>query len=150
MAHAQMCRFWRSLAVAGTWLGVLIFGSLSLPEASAQEPGTTSALPVAEALVDAFNQLDPEEMAALVSPDFELYYIDEEGAAGLAICGPDQLASEMTTYFTSHPSVQSTIAAAIDGPVYTSFREQIVGGQSSIAVYEIRNGLIKRACLLPC
>ena len=56
----------------------------------------------------------------------------------------------MTTYFTSHPSVKSTIAAAIDGPVYTSFREQIVGGQSSIAVYEIRNGLIKRACLLPC
>ena len=152
MVHSQMCRFWSSLVVARAWPGVLtllVFGSLLLTEVSAQEPGTASALPIAEALVDAFNRHDPEEMATLVSPDFELYYVDEEGVAGLAISGPDQLAGEMETYFASHPSVQSTIAGAIDGPVYTSFREQIVGGQSSLAVYEVRDGLIKRVWYYP-
>ena len=135
-----------------TWKGilvVLIVVLFTLANASAQELDNTSALSVAEALVDAFNQHDPDAMAALVAPDFELYYVDEEGVAGLAVSGPDQLAAEMATYFTSHPSVQSTIAAAIDGPVYTSFREQIVGGQSSLAVYEVRDGLIKRVWYFP-
>ena len=55
----------------------------------------------------------------------------------------------MTPYFASRPSARSTIAAAIDGPVYVSFREQIVGGQSSLAVYEVRGGLIKRVWYFP-
>lgn len=148
MVHSQMCRFWNSLA-ATAWPYVLIIGSLLLTDASAQEPETNGALSAAEALVDAFNQHDPEAMAALVSPDFELYYVDEEGVPDLAIQGPDQLTTKMTAYFTSRPSVQSTIAAAIDGPVYTSFREQIVGGQSSLAVYEVRDGLIKRVWYYP-
>ena len=150
MTHSQMCRIWSLLTTA--WprvLSLLVLGSLLSTIVSAQEPGTSSALPIAEALVDAFSHHDPGAMAALVAPDFELYYFDEEGVAGLAVSGPDQLAAEMATYFTSHPSVQSTIAAAIDGPVYTSFREQIVGGQSSLAVYEVRDGLIKRVWHFP-
>jgi hypothetical protein len=108
-----------------------------------------SALDVAEALVGAFNQHDPEAMAALVSADFELYYIDDEGIAGLTIRGPEELVAEMSAYFSSRPSVRSTIADAIDGPVFVSFREQIIGGQSSIAVYEVRDGLIKRVWYFP-
>ena len=129
-------------------MGVVV-GLLWLNSANAQEPQAPRALSVAEALVDAFNQHDPAAMAALVSSDFELYYVDDQGVAGLALTGPDQLAAEMTGYFASRPSVQSVIADAIDGPVYTSFREQIVGGQSSLAVYEVRDGLIKRVWYFP-
>lgn len=106
-------------------------------------------MPVAEELVDAFNRHDPEAMGALVAPDFELFYVDESGEAALATTSRDQLIQEMKEYFASNPSVQSTISAAIDGPAYVSFREQIVGGKSSIAVYEIRNQLIKRVWYYP-
>jgi len=135
---------------ATAWLGASLWGSLSAAGAWAQETGRSSgALSVAEALLEAFNRHDPEAMAALVAPDFELYYVDEEGVAELAVRGPVELVAEMTAYFESLPSVRSTIAAAIDGPVYVSFREQIVGGQSSLAVYEIRHDLIRRVWYYP-
>ena len=111
----------------------------------------------AKALVDAFNLHDPKAMAALVAPDFELYYFDDKGAAGLALEGPDQLAAEMTGYFAARPSVRSAIVDAVDGPIFVSFREQIVsaggegedGGPSSLAVYEVRDGLVQRAWYFP-
>ncbi|MBX2818619.1 MAG: nuclear transport factor 2 family protein [Rhodothermaceae bacterium] len=110
---------------------------------------STSALSVAEELVEAFNRHDPEAMAMQVATDFELYYVDEAGASALAITGRDQLVTEMNGYFESQPSVKSTVLASIDGPVYVSFREQIVGGQSSLAVYEIRDQLIQRVWYYP-
>jgi len=152
MSYLQNHRFWSPAIFQITSKGilaVLLVVFLSSTNASAQELDNTSALSVAEALVDAFNQHDPDAIATVVAPNFELYYVDEEGVAGLAISGHSQLAAEMATYFTSHPSVQSIIADAIDGPVYTSFREQIVGGQSSLAVYEVRDGLIKRVWYYP-
>lgn len=117
--------------------------------AIAQGPVPTGALAVATRLVEAFNQHDPAAMAALVTGDFELYYVDESGVASLGIQGAEQLAAEMTSYFAARPTVRSTISAAIDGPVFVSFREQTVGGQSSLAVYEVRDGLIRRAWYFP-
>ena len=110
---------------------------------------STGALPVAEALVEAFNEHDPEKMGRLVADDFELYYVDDKGEAALALTGRGQLVEEMAGYFAGNPSVQSTISDAIDGRAFVSFREQIVGGQSSISVYEIRDGLIQRAWYFP-
>jgi hypothetical protein len=55
----------------------------------------------------------------------------------------------MNAYFASRPTVHSTITAAIDGPHFVSFREQITGGDSSLAVYEIRDGLVRRAWYFP-
>ncbi|MCZ6507429.1 MAG: nuclear transport factor 2 family protein, partial [Acidobacteria bacterium] len=136
-------------ARAEAGLVVLLLGSPSPADAAARQSNAPSALSVAEALVDAFNGHDPEAMAKLVTADFELYYVDDEGVAVLSVRGPEQLVAEMTPYFASRPSVRSTIAAAIDGPVYVSFREQIVGGQSSLAVYEVRDGLIKRVWYFP-
>ncbi len=117
--------------------------------AGLQDRAAPGVLAVAEALVDAFNRHDPEAMAALVTPDFELYYVIEGGVAELATRGSAQLLAEMKAYFADRPSVQSTMSGAIDGPVYVSFREQIVGGQSSLAVYEVREGLIKRVWYYP-
>ncbi len=120
-----------------------------LNAAQGQEPAPPSALAVAQELVDAFNDHNPEAMASLVALDFELYYVDDDGIAGLALQGPDQLTVEMQSYFAGNPSVQSTITDAVDGPAFVSFREQIVGGQSALAVYEVREGLIKRVWYFP-
>ena len=118
-------------------------------EIPAQEQAPPSARSVVEALLAAFNQHDPAAMAALVTTDFELYYIDDQGVAELSLRGPDGLRAEMTGYFANRPNVRSRIAGVVDGPVFVSFREQVVGGQSSLAVYEVRAGLIKRVWYFP-
>ncbi len=130
-------------------LSALLIALCSTATATAQMAEAGSALSVAKALLGAFNQHDPAAMASLVAPDFELYYFDEAGQAGLAVRGPDALIEEMTSYFAGRPNVESKITGAIAGPVYVSFREQIVGGQSSLAVYEVRDGLIRRVWYYP-
>jgi len=130
-------------------LRALFIGCLLLLSACTHVKNSTSALSVAEELVEAFNRHDPEAMAQQVATDFELYYVDEAGASALATKGRDQLIEQMKGYFESQPSVKSTVLASIDGPVYVSFREQIVGGQSSLAVYEIRDQLIQRVWYYP-
>jgi hypothetical protein len=110
--------------------------------------GTPTALSVSESLLEAFNQHDPDAMAALVTEDFELFYISE-GKTALSVAGREGLAAEMTEYFKTRPEVQSRITDKIDGPAFVSFREQIVGGASSLAVYEVRDGLIRRAWYYP-
>ena len=142
----------RSNPIAGVCRGVssaLLLASFSLSGASAQEPTPRTALAAAEELFDAFNRHDGEAMASVVTSDFELYYVDEKGVASLDTVGPEQLSANMARYFASRPSVRSTIVGAIDGPVFVSLREQIVGGQSSLAVYEVRDGLIRRVWYFP-
>lgn len=126
-------------------LALLLVSSLiGMPTRAADSP-----LATARALVDAFNRHDPEAMAALVSSDFELYYVDDKGAAALALRGPEQLAEEMRGYFSQRPDVRSTMTGTIDGPTFVAFREQIVGGRSSLAVYEVREGRIQRVWYFP-
>lgn len=117
--------------------------------ASAAPAADVTALAAAHALIAAFNRHDPAAMAALVTPDFELYYVDDTGQAELSVQGRDALAAEMEGYFAQRPQVRSEVSGAIDGPAFVSFREQIVGGASSIAVYEVREGLVRRAWYYP-
>lgn len=117
--------------------------------AGAQQTAATASIGVAEALVEAFNQHDAEAMALLVTRDFELYYMDESGGSSLATSGPDALRDEMTAYFTARPGVRSEIVGALPGSRFVAFREQIVGGASSIAVYEIAEGRVRRAWYFP-
>lgn len=111
---------------------------------SAQEP-----IEVAESLLAAFNAHDPAGMASLVTDDFELFYIDAEGRAGLATTGPEALRLEMAAYFDALPGVRSEIEGAIPGTRYVAFRERIVGGDSSLAVYEVEGDRVRRAWYYP-
>jgi hypothetical protein len=116
---------------------------------SAETPATESAMETARRLLEAFNRHDPDAMASLVSDDFELYYVGDDGTAALALRGPKQLAEEMRGYFAHNTGVRSTVVGVVDGPVFVSFREQIAGGASSIAVYEVREQRIKRVWYFP-
>ncbi|MEM7417892.1 MAG: nuclear transport factor 2 family protein [Gemmatimonadota bacterium] len=107
------------------------------------------AIDVAHQLLAAFNAHDPTAMAELVTDDFELFYLDQEGRAGLAITGPEALRTEMAAYFEALPDVRSEVAGAIPGTRYVAFRERIVGGQSSLAVYEIEGAFVRRAWYYP-
>lgn len=120
--------------------------AFALTPSAAQE---LRALDVAQQLVVAFNRHDPKAMAALVADDFELYYVGDDGKAALALTGPEALEQEMTGYFEAQPEVASEITDQVDGEAFVSFREQIVGGASSLAVYEVREGKIRRVWYYP-
>ena len=122
-------------------LAVLLCASVALAE--------STALSTAKKLLAAFNAQDAEAMAALVTDDFELIYVDDAGKGAVALVGPEALKKEMTGYFKALPEVQSEIEGVVDGERFVSFRERIVGGQSSLAVYEIDAGKIRRVWYYP-
>lgn len=136
-------------------LSFVFIASISPINAEKEAPEPATALSTARKLLDAFNRHDPDAMALLVSGDFELYYFDKKGVPGLAVSGPEQLVAEMTSYFADRPSVRSRIVGEVDGPSFVSFREQIVNslgeepGPSSLAVYEVRDSLIRRVWYYP-
>lgn len=135
----------RRLRVPATLLlWVLVAGG-----ALAGESGEDRSLSIVKRLIDAFNGHDAQAMAAQVSDEFELFYVAENGESELSVRGRDALAREMTAYFEAHPSVRSVVDGAIEGNVYISVRERIVGGDSSIAVYEVRDGKVRRAWYFP-
>lgn len=119
------------------------------PSGHAQQGRAEDPVRVVESFVEAFNRHDVSAMISLVTDDVELYYSDADGRFSLASASAEQLADDMRAYFADRPAVRSRIDAIIPGPIYVSFREQIVGGESSVAVYEIRRGLIRRAWYYP-
>jgi len=140
---------WETLRFESIMLRARAIARRPVQQAAGAKEAELSALTAAQTLMDAFNQHDPDAMAALVTSDFELYYFDDEGVASLSTRGAEQLRADMVSYFASRPAVRSTIVDVIEGPVFVSFREQIVGGQSSLAVYEVRQGLIRRVWYYP-
>ncbi len=136
----------------GTWVIAMMFSLLS---ASATAESDPSALATAKKLLTAFNQHDPEAMAALVSEEFELYYFSN-GKAELSASGRADLKSQMTDYFASHPTVRSVVEGSVDGPRFATFRERAISirdgvesSASSLAVYEVESELILRVWYYP-
>ena len=131
----------------GRW--VLTLTVLAPCAVVAQETGASEAAVVVERFVDAFNAHDVAAMLALVTDDVELYYADERGGFDRSSSTANQLAGDMNDYFRAYPDVRSRVEGMVPGPVFVSFREQIVGGQSSLAVYEVRDGRIRRVWYFP-
>lgn len=134
-----------NVASAGTVLCALLALAAGQPAAGQ----STEAAEVVQALTAAFNDHDPAAMVALVAEDVQIFYIDGQGRASLGIDGRDQFERQMREYFVDFPGVRSEIEAIIDGPVHVSIRERIQGGDASLAVYEVREGLVERAWYFP-
>ena len=94
-------------------------------------------------------------MAALVSDDFELYYVSG-GDTTLGLRGPEALRAEMTEYFRGLPDVRSEALDTLVSGSFVAFRERVrwpgngaEKTQSSLAVYEVREGSIRRVWYYP-
>lgn len=110
---------------------------------------------VVEALFAAFNDHDPERMAELVTEDFELYYM-ADGKAVLGVEGPEALRQEMTGYFGGLPTVRSVAETSMVSGSYVACKETVSWrhedeerSQFSLAVYEVRDGKIRRTWYYP-
>lgn len=127
-------------------LTTLCLAALCTPvRATAQQ----ESMDAVRALFAAFNAHAPDSMAAWVTDDFQLYYVDDAGIATLAVQGPEALRAEMRSYFEARPEVQSRISGVVEGDRFVALREQIVGGASSLAVYEVADGRVRRVWYYP-
>ncbi len=104
---------------------------------------------VVRELMAGFNAHDAARMATVVAADVEVFYMSENGVPELGTDGREQLVEQMTAYFDALPDVRSEVEAIIPGPVYVSVRERIVGGAASLAVYEVRENLVRRVWYYP-
>lgn len=124
-------------------------------EGVAREAATNAELGVVRTLVEAFNRHEPERMAALVHEDFEYLSVDGSKVSVDAV-GREALKQSMTSYFASVRDVGSVIEhVTVTGP-YVAIRERVSWtgksgrrSQAALGVYEVREGLVKRAWYYP-
>ena len=130
---------------------------VSLVSLACQSAAAQQHTDVIDKFVTAFNAHDAAKMASMVSEEFQLFSMNEEGQADLATSGPAALESEMTQYFAGLPSVRSTIDGRNEVGNYVSFRETASWkakdgqekSQSSLAVYQVKDNKIHRVWYYP-
>jgi hypothetical protein len=146
----------RSLRTAIAAAVALAFTSSSAlaadPAAEAPEPPAVQAV---RAYMDAFNRHDIPGMAERVAEDFVWFNVTSDSAS-VEVKGRDKLRRSLGSYFEHTPTVRSVIESITSSGDYVSFRERatwntLLGekSQTALAVYEVKNGLIRRAWYYP-
>ena len=124
------------------------------PEPVASGVGT-EALDVVRQHAAAFSARDMGALLDGVAPDIEWYSIDG-GDVTLELTGRAALRDAMFTYFAETPTFRSEIEGAVVSGAFVSVREratwQTPSGprtQTAIGVFEVRDGVIRRAWYYP-
>lgn len=142
----------------------LVFGSFIMVALTACAPDaerTREARPagqnvqIVSGLMDAFNDHDPDKMREYWHPDIQWVEIVGEQATVIT-SDAETLHRELVAYFESYPSVKSSLSAiaqngafvsAIETPVWSEGGER--KSQSSLVVYEIAGGAVRRFWYFP-
>lgn len=122
----------------------IIFTFFLIGNLSAQ---TTEKSKFLQDYFDAYNQHNVKMVVDLVAEDFKMYSVMEDTMT-VDINGNEELRNWLTNYFKDLPNVTSEMGEISESGNYVSFIETAYWGenrsQSSLAVYEIWNGKIKR------
>lgn len=123
--------------------------------------GTTHRLATPEAIAlrayyDAFNRHDAEATAAFCAEDLKWFSIDGD-KIGTNAESRAQLRDWLTGYFAKLPSVRSEVVSLDQAGAFLTVRERASWqnkegqrvSQQALAVYEIRDGLIRRVWYYP-
>ena len=131
---------------------LIAFGTDPTPTPAETEP---EPVRVVRAYIDAFNQHNIPALAERVSPDFVWFNVTSDRAT-VEVKGRDSLRKTLATYFQNTPTVRSEIEGITSAGGYVSFRERATWNnllgqrtQASLAVYEVKEGLITRAWYYP-
>jgi hypothetical protein len=110
---------------------------------------------IVRAYIDAFSRHDIPAMAERVGEDFVWFNVTSDRAT-VEVKGRDSLRKTLANYFRGTPTVRSEIEGIVSAGDYVSFRERatwtsLLGQrtQTSLAVYEVKSGLITRAWYYP-
>lgn len=139
-------------------LAVLLFAARPVLQAADPSPSPLAEQDpagIVRAYMEAFNQHNVPALAERVSPDFVWFNVNSDRAT-VEVKGRDSLRKNLASYFEKTSSVRSEIEDLVIAGDYVSFRERAVWNtlfgersQSSLAVYEVKNGLITRAWYFP-
>ena len=127
------------------------------PESTTATPSLdTPEIAVVRAATAAFNAHDPEKLAALYAEDIKWLGIDSDK---ISVEGEGRTAVRdwLAGYFRNNPNVRSEISDLAQTGIYVSFRERTTWtaqdgstrAQTALAVYQVRDGKIKRAWYFP-
>jgi len=145
---------------AGLAVALVLSGTMAATTMAGQQPlSRTKVADGAETIstqLAAFNAHDVEALAANVAVDFAWYAVDSDDMR-LELRGREDFAASMQRYFAAFPDARAEISAPVGSGSFlsvleTSFWSDQSGQQqstSSLAVYEIRDGLIHRVWYYP-
>ena len=118
-------------------------------------PAAAGPLEQVEGLTAAFNAHDIDAMTAFLAEDVEWLAISGHEIT-VEASGKSGLAQAMTDYFKNVPSARSEIEGSFVSGSYVVVRERALWkqqgqerSQSSLAVYQLADGLIKRVWYFP-
>lgn len=119
-------------------------------------PATSPEITAVRALVAAYNAHSSDGVAALLADEAKLFGVNADGQS-LDGDGREAIRTWLAGYFQSVPDVRSEILDLTQTGPHVSYRERSTWTakdgarrtQSSIAVYEVRDGKIKRAWYFP-
>lgn len=149
-----MGRMW--LAVGAAFMAGWAGTSCSGPPAAESDAEVVGPLAVVQGHVDAFNRHDAEDLLSWVSPAVE--WVNVQGSImSVEVRGREMLRDYMATYFEAQPTVRSEIEEAVVTGDYVAVRERASWtgpdgeerSQASLAVYNVRDGLIQRVWYYP-
>ena len=122
---------------------------------SSNEPRSMSNVELVRAFVDAFNRKSIDEMLRMTSDDIVWLSVDGE-TIGVETRGQDALRHSMMEYFGKVQIVKSELTLIESLGPYVTTHERAVGSRqpgtpvpASVAVYEIRDSLIRRVWYYP-
>lgn len=129
------------------------------PQSAVQAPPDApplDGLEVIEAQLNAFNAHDIPAMVANLSEEFVWYAVDRERVS-VELQGRVAFQRSMQAYFAAFPDARAEIDERLGGGVFVAVRERAFwpdgeGGeqsQASLAVYEVRDGLIQAVWYYP-
>ena len=144
---------------AARLIALLLFVGSITSFAADPTPSPSEAEPepvrVVRAYINAFNQHDIPAMAERVGEDFVWFNVTSDRAT-VEVKGRDSLRKTLANYFRGTPTVRSEIEGIISAGDYVSFRERAMWNsllgqrsQTSLAVYEVKSGVITRAWYYP-
>lgn len=137
--------------------GLFLLAAACAPDAerARPEPAVGANVEVVTGLVEAFNAHDAERMREFWSPDVTWIELSGEQAS-VVTDSAQQLHDELVAYFEAYPTVSSSLqnitvngnfVSAVETPVWEQDGERM--SQSSIVVYEIIDGKVKRFWYYP-
>lgn len=106
--------------------------------------------------VEAYNARDLDAMQAMMHPDIQWIAVDG-GKSEVVADGREALVEQMQSYFASPSETRSTIGDMIENGRFLTMRETAhwkdssgaEKAQSSIVVYELEDGLVRRVWYYP-
>ena len=148
---------WRAIFVS---LATVVVAHAGSPQAATatriqSSASSTEAEKVVRSFVDAYNRHDIPGLLTLADPDIEWLSVEADTVRA-ETRGRDALGRSLTSYFKQFPTSQSTIDSVVSNGPWVAARERAEWtdktgprSQSSLSVYEIHDGRVRRVWYYP-